>query len=131
HFLSRGTGEVGVDELDGHRTFAYGGGASFWRPGAGVARRGYAGDIGLEEVVRVRCRAGENEAVVGAAYRVVEPLSARKRAEKEEQERVRSRLPALEREALEVAVLAVERRCLAVVADGDTIAVELVNEVHC
>src|SRR5437868_2628492 len=60
---------------------------------------------------------GEDEAVVVAADGVVEPLGARQRAEKEEQERVSQELAALECDALEAPVLAVERRDLAPVAD--------------
>ena len=83
----RGTGEVGVDELDGHCPFADGGGAAFGRAGADVTGREHAGDVGLEQVVGVRGGAGEDEAVVVAADGVVEPLGARQRAEEEEQER--------------------------------------------
>ena len=75
------------------------------------------------------CRAGEDEAVVVAADGVVEPLGARQRAEEEEQERVREALAALQRDGLEVPVLAVERRDLAPVANGDAVALELVDEV--
>src|SRR6266545_1803791 len=49
--------EVGLDELDG-RAFADGGGAAFGRPGADVSGREHARDVGLEQVVHVRCRAG-------------------------------------------------------------------------
>src|SRR5687767_6331271 len=55
----RGAGEVGVGELDGHCSFADGGGASFGRSGADVASGEHAGDIGLEQVVHVCGRAGE------------------------------------------------------------------------
>ena len=40
-----------MDELDGHRPFADGGGAAFGRAGADVAGREHAGDVGLEQVV--------------------------------------------------------------------------------
>ena len=83
-----------MDELDGHRPFADGGGAALGRPGADVAGREHAGDVGLEQVVRAGCRAGEDEAVLVAADGVVEPFGARQRAEEEEQERVREELAA-------------------------------------
>ena len=78
---------MGVDELDSHRAFADCRGAALGRAGADVAGREHAGDIGLEQVVHVRCRAGEDEAVVVAADGVVEPLGARQRAEEKEHER--------------------------------------------
>src|SRR6478672_3679346 len=62
----RGPGEVGVDELNGHRAFADGGGAAFGRAGAHVTGREHAGNVGFEQVLRVRRRAGEDEAVVVA-----------------------------------------------------------------
>ena len=116
-----------MDELDGHRPFADGGGAAFGRAGADVAGREHAGNVGLEQVVRVRCGAGEDEAVVVAADGVVEPLGARQRAEEEEQEREGKALAARERDRLEVPVLAVERGDLASVANGDAVALELVD----
>ena len=67
-----------MDELDRHRSFTHGGGASFARPGADVAGREHAGNIGLEQLVRARCRPGEDEAVVVAGHGLVEPLGARK-----------------------------------------------------
>jgi len=66
---------------------------------------------------------------VVAADGVVEPLGAGKRAEEEEEERVREELTALEGHGDEVPVLAVERRDLATVADGDAVALELIDGV--
>ena len=83
-----------MDELDGHRSFADGGGAALGRAGADVAGREDAGNARLEQVVGVRCGAGEDEAVVVARDGVVEPLGARQRAEEEEQERERQALAA-------------------------------------
>ena len=120
---------MGVDELDSHRTFADGGGAAFGRAGADVTGREHTGDIGLEQVVGVRCCAGEDEAVVVAADGVVEPLGARQRAEEEEQERVSQELAALERDGREAPVLAVERSDLASVSNDDAVPLELVDQV--
>ena len=124
---------MGVDELDSHRTLADGGGAAFGRAGADVTGREHTRDIGLEQVVGVRCCAGEDEAVVVAADGVVEPLGARQRAEEEEQERVSQELAALERDGGEAPVLAVERGYLTSVSNNDAVPLELVDEVvrHC
>ncbi len=73
--------------------------------------------------------AGEDEAVVVARDRVVEPFGARQRAEEEEQERERQALAALERDRLELAVGAVERGDLAAVAHRYAVALELAHEV--
>ena len=118
-----------VDELDRHCPFANGRGASFGRPGADVAGREHAGNIGLEQVVDVRCRAGENEALVVAADGVVEPLGARKRAEEKEHERRGKPFAARERDSREVPVFAMELGNLAPVSNGDGVPLELVDEV--
>ena len=67
---------MGVDELHSHRTFADCRGAALGRAGADVSGREHAGNVGLEQVVAVCCCAGEDEAVVVAGHRVVEPLGA-------------------------------------------------------
>ena len=90
-----------VDELDGHRAFADGGGAAFGRAGADVAGREDARNIGLEQVVRARRGAGEDEPVVVAGHGVVEPLGARQRPEEEKEERERKAVAALEGDGLE------------------------------
>ena len=109
--------------------FANGGGAPFRRPGADVAGREHAGNIGLEEVVHVRCRAGDDEAVVVAADGVVEPLGARTRTEEKEHERERNAFAARERDGREVPIFAVERGDLAPISNGDAVPLELVDEV--
>ena len=113
---------MAVDELDGHCSFTDGSGAAFGRAGADVTGREHPRDVGLEQVVRVGCRAGEDEAVVVAADGVVEPLGAWQRAEEEEHERVSQALAALERDGLEVSVLAVERSDLALVSNDDVVS---------
>ncbi len=95
--------------MDGHRPFTDGGGAPFGRPGADITGREHAGNIGFEQVVHVRCRARQDEAVVVAADGVVEPLGSRKGAEEEEHERERRAFAVCERDGGEVPVVAVER----------------------
>ena len=118
-----------VGELDRHCPFTDGGGAPFGRPGADVAGREHPGNIGLEQVVHVRCRAGENESVVVTGNGVAEPLCARKRAEEKEHEREGNAFAARERDGREVPVLALERGDLAAVSNGDAVPLELVDEV--
>ena len=116
-----------MDELDGHRAFADRGGAALGRSGPHVAGGEDAGDAGLEQVLGVRRGAGEDEAVGVARDGVVEPFSARAGAEEEEQERERELLAACQGDGLEVPVRAMERGDLAAVADGDAVAIELVD----
>ena len=85
---------MGMDELDRHRPFADGRGATLGRPGADIAGREHSWDVGLEQVVDVGCGAGEDEAVVVAGHGVVEPLGARQRAEEQEHERERKAVAA-------------------------------------
>ena len=82
-----------MDEHDGHRTFAGGGGAAFGGAGTDVAGRVHAGNVGLEQVGGVGCSAGEDKAVVVAADGVVEPFGMRQCAKEEKQERVRRSSP--------------------------------------
>jgi hypothetical protein len=58
---------MGVDELDGQYSFTEGGGAALRRAGTGVIGREHAGNVGLEQVLRVRGCTADDEAVVIAA----------------------------------------------------------------
>ena len=92
-----------VDELHGHRPLADGGGASLGRAGADVTGREDARDAGLEQGVRrPAASAREDEAVVVAGDRGIEPVGARERAEEEEQEGEGQTLAAREGDRLEL-----------------------------
>ena len=84
---------MGVDELHSHRPFTDCRGAAFGRPGADVARREHAGNIGLQQIVDARGGTGEDEAVLVAADRLAEPLRARQRAEKRKMNEKGTRSP--------------------------------------
>ena len=75
----RRLGEVTVDELHRHRALTYGGGASLGRARADVTSGEDAGNTGLERVLGSRSSAREDEAVIVACDRVVEPIGARLR----------------------------------------------------
>src|SRR6476659_10811501 len=120
------TCQVLMDELDGHRPLADGGGAAFGRAGAHVAGGKDAGHARLEQVVAAGGVAGEDEAVGGARDRVAEPLRARLRAQEEEEGGEREPLAALQRDLFELALRSVEGGDLAAVADRDAVPVELV-----
>src|SRR5581483_138269 len=106
--LGRGQRKVRVDELDRHRSFADRRRAALRRSAADVARGEDAGHARLEQVVRVRGVAGEDEAVGMASDGVVQPLGARLGAEEEEEKGERKPLAALQSDGLEPSVLAVE-----------------------
>ena len=116
-----------MHELDRHCPFPDGRGTPFGRPGADIAGREHAGDIRLEQVIRVGCRTRENEAVSVAGDGVVEPLGARERPEKQEQERERKAVAVGEGDGGQAAVLAVESRDLAPIPDSDTVPLELLG----
>src|SRR5919109_3437937 len=96
-----------VDELHGHRALAHRGCAPLRRAGADVARGEDAGDARLEQVVGMRIRAREDEAVFVAGDGVAEPFGAWPRAEEQEQERERHALTTRERDRFEVPIRAV------------------------
>src|SRR5258708_6825405 len=87
------------------------------------------GDVAWEGAVAWGVGPGEDGAVVAAADGFAEPLGTRHRSEEQEQEREGEALAGLQRHRLEVAVVSVERGDLAPVADGDAVAVELVDQV--
>src|SRR3954452_4669248 len=118
-----------MHELDRHRSFAHGRRAALRGAGADVARREDPRDIGLEEEVGSCFWARDDKAVGIAGHRVAEPIRARRRPEEEEQERERNALAVDQRDRLELAVLAVDLRYLAGVADRDAVAVELADEI--
>ena len=126
---SRGAGEVGMDELDGHRPFPDGGHAAFARARAHVARGEDARQGRLEQVFGACGVAGEDEALVVACDDVAEPFGARQRAEEEKQERERETLAARQSDRLELAVVAVQGGDLAAIANRDAVALELPHEV--
>ena len=97
-----------VDELHRHRALTYGGGASLGRARADVAGREDARNTGLQRVFGSRISAREDEAVIVACDRVVEPIGARLRAEEEKQEREREAFAGLERNCLELPILPVQ-----------------------
>src|SRR2546430_16390359 len=78
-----------VDELHRHRALTNGGGASLGRARADVTSGEDARNTGLERVLGSRSSAREDEAVIVACDRVVEPIGARLGAEEEKQERER------------------------------------------
>jgi hypothetical protein len=96
-----------VDELHGHRALADCRRTSFRRTGADVAGREDARHACLEQVVGTRGHPGEDEPVLVARHGVAEPVGARRRSEEEEQERERDALAALQRDRLQMPVVAV------------------------
>src|SRR2546430_16146243 len=86
-----------VDELHRHRALTNGGGASLGRARADVTGGEDARNTGLERVLGSRSSAREDEAVIVACDRVVEPIGARLGAEEEKQERERQALRSEER----------------------------------
>src|SRR3954453_21375057 len=126
---SRAWRQVGVNQLHGHRPFAYGGGTALGRARPNVTSCEDALHAGLEDVVGACARAGEDEAFLVARDGVAEPLGAWSRAEEEEQECERHALTAFERDRFELAVGTVQLRNLAAVLDGDAEALELADEV--
>jgi hypothetical protein len=72
-----------VDELHCHRALTHGGGALLGRARAHVTSGEDARNTGLQRVLGSRSGAREDEAVIVACDRVVEPLGARLRAEEE------------------------------------------------
>src|SRR6266567_3462955 len=73
----RRLGEMTVDELHRHRALTNGGGASLGRARADVTSGEDARNTGLERVLGSRSSAREDEAVIVACDRVVEPIGAR------------------------------------------------------
>ena len=74
-----------VHEADDHRSLAHGRGAALHRTRAHVAGRVDPRDARLQQRLRARFGAGENEAVGVARQRVAEPIGARRRTEEQEQ----------------------------------------------
>ena len=110
---------MAVHELHRHRSLADGGGASLRRAGTRVARGVDPGHAGLQQILRTDGRAGEDEAVVVARDRRVQPLRARPCSEEEEQEGQRDVCSGLERDRVEVTGIPMQRRDLAPVLHGD------------
>src|SRR5262249_43778278 len=129
HRANCGLREVRVHELHGHRSLADGRRAALRRPGANVPGREDARNARLEQAAAAGRLAREHEAVLVAGDDVAQPLGAGHRAEEEEEEREHEAVAVLERHALEAAVLTVELRDLAPVADGDAEALELADQV--
>src|SRR3954447_23101404 len=100
--------DVAVNKLHDHRALADGGGASFCRAGANVTGGIDPGHARLEEVLAAGGAAGEDEAVLVALDRIVQPLRAGSRAEEEEQKREGQALSVLQRHRLEPAVVPVQ-----------------------
>jgi hypothetical protein len=111
---------MGVDELDRHRPFADGRGATLGRPGPDIAGGEYSSNVRLEQVVDVGCGAREDEAVGVAGRGVVEPLRAREGAEEQEHERKRKAVAASEGDCGEGADALFERAITCVLDDCAT-----------
>ena len=95
-----------MDELDGHGAFATAVAQRFVEPDRTSPRRTRQGRRS-RAVLRPRRGAGQDEAVV-AGDRVVEPIGTRHRAEEEEHEREGKAIAVVQRDGLELSVLAVE-----------------------
>jgi hypothetical protein len=118
-----------VHEAHDHRPFAHCGGAALDRARAHVADGEAARDARVRDPLLRDVVAGDDEAVLVARDRVVEPVGARRRAEEREGEIDRQAGPVLERNAVEVPVLAVQLGDFAAVADLDPEPVEVGDEV--
>src|SRR5689334_14362429 len=84
--------QVSVDELDGHGSLADRRSAALGRARADVARGEDAWHAGGEQAIGAGSASRQDEAVIVAGDRVVEPVGAWCRAEEEEQEGERHRL---------------------------------------
>ena len=93
-----------MDELNGHRSFAHGCGATFAGPGPDVPGGEDAGHTCLEQVVGAYGVACEDEAVGIARDGVVQPFRARLCTPEEEKGRERQQLAALQRDRLELPI---------------------------
>ncbi len=96
-----------MDQLHDHCSLADRGGAALRRPCANVPSRVDPRHAGLEQVVAGDGGAGEDEAVLVALDRIVLPLCAGPRTEKEKQERERQALSARQRHRVESAAVPV------------------------
>src|SRR6185503_9182185 len=107
------TREASVHQLHGHRSFAHCGGAALDRAGTNIAGCKYARHAGLEQVVTARCGARQDEPVLVACDRVVEPLGTRPGPEEEEEKREWESFACLECDRVEKSVVTVQRADLA------------------
>src|SRR5450755_94630 len=119
--------------MHAHLSLANGRVASLGRAGADVACRVDPCHARLQQVAATYRWAGEDESVLVAGDRVVEPVGAWACAEEQEQVGEGQALTACEGDGFELPVLAVELCDLAAVTNRDAVALEVPHEVvrHC